>query len=42
MMLGRGREVGFIPYTRLIEDSCDIFQGEVERLMDECGSSGKA
>lgn len=42
MMQTRHKEGGFIPYTKLIEDSCDIFQKEIERLMDECGSSGKA
>jgi len=33
---------GFLPITRLMEDSIEIFQIEVERLMDECGSSGNA
>jgi len=42
MVMKRHEKGGFIPYTRFIEDSCDIFQKEVERLMDECGSSGKA
>lgn len=32
----------FTPITKLMEDSMGIFQREVERLMDECGSSGKA
>lgn len=32
----------FLPITKLMEDSMDIFQAEVERLMDECESSGKA
>jgi len=37
-----GEREGFLPITRLMEDSMVIFQREVERLMDECGSSGKA
>jgi fructose-bisphosphate aldolase class II len=37
-----GEREGFLPITRLMEDSMLIFQREVERLMDECGSSGKA
>jgi len=37
-----GKRNGFAPLTKLMEDSMDIFQKEVERLMDECGSSGKA
>lgn len=32
----------FTPITKLMEESIEIFQQEVERLMDECGSSGKA
>ena len=32
----------FTPITKLMEESIEIFQKEVERLMDECGSSGKA
>jgi fructose-bisphosphate aldolase class II len=32
----------FTPVTKLMEESIEIFQREVERLMDECGSSGKA
>ncbi|KIN01988.1 hypothetical protein OIDMADRAFT_28115 [Oidiodendron maius Zn] len=32
----------FTPITKLMEDSVEIFQREVQRLMDECGSSGKA
>jgi fructose-bisphosphate aldolase class II len=41
MMMQRHGD-GFTPITKLIEDSTDIFQKEVERLMDECGSTGKA
>jgi len=41
MMNKRGAE-GYTPITKLMEDSMNIFQGVVERLMDECGSSGKA
>jgi len=41
MMEERG-EKGFLPITKLMEDSIDTFQAEIERLMDECGSSGKA
>jgi len=37
-----GRRNGFIPLTKLMEDSMDVFQKEIERLMGECGSSGKA
>ncbi len=37
-----GKWEGFLPITRLMEDSMDVFQKEVERLMDECGSSEKA
>jgi fructose-bisphosphate aldolase class II len=33
---------GFLPITKLMEDSMAVFQKEVERLMNECGSSGKA
>lgn len=33
---------GVLPITRLMEDSMDVFQREVERLMGECGSSGRA
>jgi len=32
----------YLPLTKLMEDSITLFQQEVERLMDECGSSGKA
>lgn len=32
----------FLPITKLMEDSMEIFQRAVERLMDECGSSGRA
>ncbi|TVY85126.1 putative fructose-bisphosphate aldolase [Lachnellula suecica] len=32
----------YLPLTKLMEDSMDIFQKEVGRMMDECGSSGKA
>ncbi|RFU35985.1 hypothetical protein B7463_g361, partial [Scytalidium lignicola] len=41
MMDGR-HEKGFVPITKLMEDSIDIFQKAVERLIDECGSAGKA
>jgi fructose-bisphosphate aldolase class II len=41
-MMSKRHEKGFLAITRLMEDSMDIFQREVERLMDECGSSGKA
>ncbi|PMD17435.1 aldolase [Hyaloscypha hepaticicola] len=41
-MMNERHEKGFLPITKLMEDSIDIFQKEVERLMDECGSSGKA
>ena len=41
-MMNKRHEKGFLPITTLMEDSMDIFQREVERLMDECGSSGKA
>jgi len=41
-MMNERHETGFLPITKLMEDSIDIFQKEVERLMDECGSSGKA
>lgn len=41
-MISRRHEKGFLPITKLMEDSMDIFQREVERLMDECGSSDKA
>jgi fructose-bisphosphate aldolase class II len=41
-MMNQRHEKGFLPITKLMEDSIDIFQKEVERLMDECGSSGKA
>ena len=37
-----GKRQSFLPITKLMEDSMVIFQKEVERLMDECGSSGKA
>ena len=37
-----GKRQGFLPITKLMEDSMAIFQKEAERLMDECGSSGKA
>jgi len=37
-----GKRQNFLPITKLMEDSIDIFRREVERLMDECGSSGKA
>jgi len=40
--MNQRHEKGFLPITKLMEDSIDIFQKEVERLMDECGSSGKA
>ncbi|KAH8663032.1 putative fructose-bisphosphate aldolase [Tricladium varicosporioides] len=39
MMEGRGM---YAPLTGLMEESMGIFQREVERLMVECGSSGKA
>lgn len=42
MVMKRHQSGGFIPYTKYIEDSLDIFQKEVERLMDECESTGKA
>jgi len=42
MAMKRHQGEGFIPYTKYIEDSLDIFQKEVERLMDECESTGKA
>jgi fructose-bisphosphate aldolase class II len=41
-MMNERHQTGFLPITKLMEDSIDIFQKEVERLMDECGSSGKA
>jgi fructose-bisphosphate aldolase class II len=41
-MMNTRHEKGFLPIAKLMEDSMDIFQREVERLMDECGSSGKA
>ena len=41
-MMGKRHEQGFLPITKLMEDSMDISQREMERLMDECGSSGKA
>jgi fructose-bisphosphate aldolase class II len=41
-MMNQRHETGFLPITKLMEDSIVIFQKEVERLMDECGSSGKA
>jgi len=41
-MMDKRHEEGFLPITRLMEDSMAIFQREVERLMNECGSSGKA
>lgn len=37
-----GKRESHVPITKLIEDSINVFQSEVERLMDECGSSGKA
>lgn len=42
MMNTRGSDKGFTPITGLIEDSIAIYQREVERMMDDCGSSGKA
>ena len=39
-MMGSREE--FLPITKLMEDSMEIFQKEVERLMDECESTGKA
>jgi fructose-bisphosphate aldolase class II len=39
MMLQRK---SFTPITALMADSIGIFQEEIERLMDDCGSSGKA
>ncbi|TAQ89000.1 hypothetical protein B7494_g2686 [Chlorociboria aeruginascens] len=41
-MMDKRHEAGFLPITKLMEDSMEIFQAEVERLMDECGSTGKA
>jgi fructose-bisphosphate aldolase class II len=32
----------FTPITKLMEDSMAVFQTAVEKLMDECGSSGRA
>lgn len=40
-MMDERHEQGFLPITKLMEDSMDIFQKEVERMMDECGSTGK-
>lgn len=42
MMSDRQEKGGFVPITKLMEDSIEIFQKVVEKLMDECGSSGKA
>ncbi len=40
-MMSERQAEGFTPITKLIEDSIGVFQKVVERMIDECGSSGK-